>query len=150
VTHQDQPTALPVDRCTYGRVGSCCVQQNRLGRHGRCRARGKRERPRRHPCPQALREGDVVMIDGGAECGGDVSDINRTVVFGEPSARQIDVRNEEPAVQTAAVLAGLNPRPHEEARRATSCSPTTTLPSCCLFRAATPGNLEQPAAPRGK
>jgi Xaa-Pro dipeptidase len=52
--------------------------------------------------PQKLREGDVVMIDGGTNCEGYQSDITRTVVFGKPTPRQIDVWNLEKQAQTAA------------------------------------------------
>jgi Xaa-Pro dipeptidase len=58
--------------------------------------------PHGSSAPQTLREGDVVMIDDGAECEGYLSDITRTVVLGKPTARQTDVWNKELAVQTAA------------------------------------------------
>ncbi|MEO7964147.1 MAG: Xaa-Pro peptidase family protein [Gemmatimonadaceae bacterium] len=52
--------------------------------------------------PQKLKDGDVVMIDDGAECEGYVSDITRTVVFGKATARQTHVWNTELEAQTAA------------------------------------------------
>jgi Xaa-Pro dipeptidase len=52
--------------------------------------------------PQTLKEGDVVMIDGGTNCEGYQSDITRTTVFGKPTQRQIDVWNLEKRAQTAA------------------------------------------------
>ena len=52
--------------------------------------------------PQKLKEGDVVMIDDGAECQGYGADITRTVVFGKPTARQTEVWNKELEAQTAA------------------------------------------------
>ena len=52
--------------------------------------------------PQKLREGDVVMVDGGTSCEGYASDITRTTVFGKASQRQIDVWNKEKDAQTAA------------------------------------------------
>jgi Xaa-Pro aminopeptidase len=52
--------------------------------------------------PQTLKEGDVVMIDGGTSCEGYQSDITRTTVFGKPTPRQIDVWNLEKRAQTAA------------------------------------------------
>jgi Xaa-Pro dipeptidase len=55
--------------------------------------------------PQQLREGDVVMIDGGTTCDGYASDITRTTVFGKPSQRQIDVWNKEKEAQSAAFAA---------------------------------------------
>ena len=52
--------------------------------------------------PQKLREGDVVQIDDGCNVDGYQSDITRTVVFGRPTQRQIDVWNLEKRAQTAA------------------------------------------------
>ncbi len=52
--------------------------------------------------PQKLKEGDVVMIDDGVTCEGYQADITRTVVFGKPTQRQIDVWNKELEAQTAA------------------------------------------------
>jgi Xaa-Pro dipeptidase len=52
--------------------------------------------------PQKLKEGDVVLVDGGCKVEGYSSDITRTTVFGRPSQRQIDVWNLEKEAQTAA------------------------------------------------
>jgi Xaa-Pro dipeptidase len=52
--------------------------------------------------PQQLREGDVVLIDGGCTIEGYQSDITRTTVFGKPTARQTEVWNLEKKAQTAA------------------------------------------------
>lgn len=52
--------------------------------------------------PAALREGDVVLIDGGTEVEGYASDITRTTVLGKPSQRQRDVWDLEKRAQTAA------------------------------------------------
>ena len=52
--------------------------------------------------PQAIREGDIVLIDGGCSIEGYQSDITRTTVFGKPTARQIEVWNLEKKAQTAA------------------------------------------------
>ena len=52
--------------------------------------------------PQQIREGDIVMVDGGTTCEGYASDITRTTVFGKPTARQIEVWNKEKEAQTAA------------------------------------------------
>ncbi|RJT25723.1 aminopeptidase P family protein [Chakrabartia godavariana] len=41
--------------------------------------------------PQAVREGEVILLDGGCSVHGYVSDISRTFVFGEPTKRQRDV-----------------------------------------------------------
>jgi Xaa-Pro dipeptidase len=37
--------------------------------------------------PQTLKEGDVVLIDGGCKVEGYESDVTRTVIFGKPSAK---------------------------------------------------------------
>jgi Xaa-Pro dipeptidase len=55
--------------------------------------------------PQKLKEGDVVLVDGGCSVEGYQSDITRTTVFGKPSKRQIDVWNLEKVAQTAAFKA---------------------------------------------
>jgi len=52
--------------------------------------------------PQRLKEGDVVQIDDGCTVDGYCSDITRTVVFGKPTKRQIDVWNLERRAQQAA------------------------------------------------
>ena len=55
--------------------------------------------------PQQLREGDVVQIDDGCHVDGYQSDITRTIVFGKPTQRQIDVWNLEHRAQAAAFAA---------------------------------------------
>jgi len=55
--------------------------------------------------PQAIHQGDVVMIDGGTSCEGYASDITRTTVLGKPTPRQTDVWNKEKEAQTAAFQA---------------------------------------------
>ena len=52
--------------------------------------------------PQKLREGDVVLIDGGCSVDGYQSDITRTTVFGKPTGRQTEVWNLEKRAQAAA------------------------------------------------
>ena len=54
------------------------------------------------PYPQTLVKGDMVLIDIGATVEGYHSDITRSYVFGEPSARQREVWNLEKAAQAAA------------------------------------------------
>ena len=55
--------------------------------------------------PQRLKQGDVVQIDDGVSWEGYQSDITRTVVFGKPTARQIEVWNLEKKAQAAAFAA---------------------------------------------
>ena len=55
--------------------------------------------------PQKLKEGDVVQIDDGCNVEGYQSDITRTVVFGKPTPRQIDIWNLEHRAQAAAFAA---------------------------------------------
>jgi len=55
--------------------------------------------------PQKLREGDVVLIDGGCRVEGYSSDISRTLVYGKPSGRQRQVWDLERKAQDAAIAA---------------------------------------------
>jgi Xaa-Pro dipeptidase len=55
--------------------------------------------------PQKLKEGDVVLVDGGCSVQGYKSDITRTTVFGRPSERQTKIWNLEKAAQAAAFAA---------------------------------------------
>ena len=57
------------------------------------------------PYPQTLKEGDMVLIDVGATIEGYHSDITRSYVFGEPTARQREVWELEKAAQAAAFAA---------------------------------------------
>jgi Xaa-Pro dipeptidase len=52
--------------------------------------------------PQSLKDGDMVLIDTGCQLQGYNSDITRTFVFGEPTARQREVWNSELKAQLAA------------------------------------------------
>jgi Xaa-Pro dipeptidase len=52
-----------------------------------------------------LRDGDVVLMDGGCAVEGYHSDISRTIVFGEPTQRQRDVWELEKRAQAAAFAA---------------------------------------------
>ncbi|MEL7044577.1 MAG: Xaa-Pro peptidase family protein [Pseudomonadota bacterium] len=51
--------------------------------------------------PQVLSEGDMVLMDGGCNIAGYRSDISRTIVFGEPTARQREIWNLERQAQQA-------------------------------------------------
>jgi len=55
--------------------------------------------------PQRLKDGDVVQIDDGVSWNGYQSDITRTVVFGKPTPRQVEVWNLEKKAQAAAFAA---------------------------------------------
>ena len=55
--------------------------------------------------PRNLREGDVILMDGGCPIDGYRSDISRTIVFGKPTQRQLDVWNLEKEAQAAAFKA---------------------------------------------
>jgi len=55
--------------------------------------------------PQQLRDGDVVLMDGGCGVEGYQSDITRTFVFGKPTARQTEIWNLERKAQDAALAA---------------------------------------------
>ena len=70
------------------------------------------------PYPQELKEGDMVLIDTGATIDGYYSDITRTYVFGEPTARQSEIWNLEQAAQAAAFAAAQVGTPAEAVDRA--------------------------------
>jgi Xaa-Pro dipeptidase len=55
--------------------------------------------------PQRLKEGDVVLMDGGCSVEGYQSDITRTFVFGKPTARQREIWNLEKRAQDAGFAA---------------------------------------------
>ena len=55
--------------------------------------------------PQRLKEGDVVLMDGGCTVEGYQSDITRTFVFGKPNARQRQIWDLERKAQDAALAA---------------------------------------------
>jgi Xaa-Pro dipeptidase len=55
--------------------------------------------------PQQLREGDVILVDGGCSVEGYQSDITRTTVFGKPTARQRQVWELERKAQDSALSA---------------------------------------------
>ncbi len=55
--------------------------------------------------PQQLKEGDVVLMDGGCNVEGYQADITRTFVFGKPTQRQRDIWNLERRAQDAAFAA---------------------------------------------
>jgi Xaa-Pro dipeptidase len=52
--------------------------------------------------PQTIKEGDVILVDGGTSVEGYASDITRTFVVGKPSARQTEIWNLEKKAQDAA------------------------------------------------
>lgn len=52
--------------------------------------------------PAALKDGDIVLVDGGCTVEGYASDITRTIVFGKPTQRQRDVWALEKRAQDAA------------------------------------------------
>ena len=53
--------------------------------------------------PQKLKEGDVVLVDGGCAVEGYRSDVTRTTVFGKPTQKQIDIWELEKKAQAAAL-----------------------------------------------
>ncbi len=55
--------------------------------------------------PQKLKDGDIVLMDGGTSLEGYASDITRTFVFGKPTQRQRDIWNLERKAQDAAFAA---------------------------------------------
>ncbi|MDC8758637.1 M24 family metallopeptidase [Janthinobacterium fluminis] len=71
---------------------------------------------------QTLKRGDVVLIDTGCQLMNYISDITRTYVFGEPSARQRAVWNSEKAAQLAAFRAAQLGVPCQDVDRAARAS----------------------------
>ncbi len=63
--------------------------------------------------PRTLREGDVVLMDGGCSVESYSSDISRTVVFGQPTRKQRDVWGLEKRAQQAAFDAAKPGATHE-------------------------------------
>jgi Xaa-Pro dipeptidase len=68
--------------------------------------------------PQRLREGDVIMMDGGCAVDGYQSDITRTVVLGKPTQRQRDIWDLARRAQDAAFAAAQLGVPCEEVDKA--------------------------------
>jgi Xaa-Pro dipeptidase len=64
--------------------------------------------------PRTLREGDIVLMDGGCAVEGYRSDVSRTIVFGKPDAEQLKVWNLEKQAQAAAFRAAAPGVPHED------------------------------------
>jgi Xaa-Pro dipeptidase len=64
--------------------------------------------------PRTLKEGDVVLMDGGCNVGGYQSDVSRTVVFGKPTQKQRDVWEVQKSAQLAAFKAARPGVPHED------------------------------------
>jgi len=62
---------------------------------------------------QYLKEGDVVLMDGGCSVAGYRSDISRTIVFGKPNERQRSVWEIERQAQDAAIAAAVPGAPCE-------------------------------------
>ena len=63
--------------------------------------------------PRTLREGDVILMDGGCGVEGYRSDVSRTVVFGRPTAKQREVWELEQKAQLAAFAAAGPGATHE-------------------------------------
>ncbi len=55
--------------------------------------------------PQKLKEGDIVLMDGGCKVEGYQSDISRTVVFGKPNKRQREIWDLAKRAQSTALTA---------------------------------------------
>lgn len=64
--------------------------------------------------PRTLREGDIILMDGGCSVEGYRSDISRTIVFGKPTQEQLDIWHLEVQAQMAAFKAAKPGVPHED------------------------------------
>jgi Xaa-Pro dipeptidase len=88
-------------------AGNCAAAFNALGAPGGIFVSfGKYTAfPHGSSTPQRLREGDVVLMDGGCSVEGYQSDITRTFVFGKPTDRQRQIWDLEKKAQDAAFAA---------------------------------------------
>ena len=87
--------------------GNCSAAFRALGVDGGCFVSfGKYTAfPHGSSTPQQLKEGDVVLMDGGCTVDGYQSDVTRTFVFGKATQRQRDIWNLERRAQDAAFAA---------------------------------------------
>src|SRR6185503_1257524 len=87
--------------------GNCAAAFRALGVQGGvfCSFGAYTAFPHGSSTPQRLKEGDVVLMDGGCSVEGYQSDITRTFVFGKPTARQRDIWNLERRSQDAGFAA---------------------------------------------
>jgi Xaa-Pro aminopeptidase len=78
-------------------AGNCAAAFRQLGVQGGifCSFGKYTAFPHGSSTPQKLKEGDVVLMDGGCSVEGYQSDITRTFVFGKPTQRQRDIWNLE-------------------------------------------------------
>lgn len=93
---------------TQGEVRNICSQaHSKLGASGGASVQFGKYTALPHGSiePQRLKDGDIVMIDGGCGVDGYRSDITRTTVFGKPTQRQIDVWEVEKEAQLVAFRA---------------------------------------------
>jgi len=88
-------------------AGNCAAAFRQLGVQGGifCSFGKYTAFPHGSSTPQKLKEGDVVLMDGGCSVDGYQSDITRTFVFGKPTQRQRDIWNLERKSQNAGFAA---------------------------------------------
>lgn len=106
---------------TQGEVRNICSQaHSKLGANGGASVQFGKYTALPHGSiePQRLKEGDIVMIDGGCGVDGYRSDITRTTVFGKPTQRQIDVWEVEKEAQLVAFRAAQLGEPCENVDKA--------------------------------
>ena len=106
---------------TQGEVRSICSQaHSRLGASGGASVQFGKYTALPHGSiePQRVKEGDIVMIDGGCGVDGYRSDITRTSVLGKPTQRQIDVWEIEKEAQLVAFRAAQLGEPCENVDKA--------------------------------
>ncbi len=102
-THDSMREGMPQDEF----AGNCAAAFRALGVEGGIFVSfGKYTAfPHGSSTPQKLKEGDVVLMDGGCGLEGYQSDITRTFVFGKPTQRQRDIWNLERKAQDAGFAA---------------------------------------------
>lgn len=88
-------------------AGNCAAAFRQLGVDGGvfCSFGKYTAFPHGSSTPQKLREGNVVLMDGGCTLDGYQSDVTRTFVFGKPTQRQRDIWNLERRAQDAGFAA---------------------------------------------
>jgi Xaa-Pro dipeptidase len=102
-THENMREGMMQDEFS----GNCSAAFRALGVNGGvfCSFGQYTAFPHGSSIPQKLKDGDVVLMDGGCSVDGYQSDITRTFVFGKPTERQREIWNLERRAQDAGFAA---------------------------------------------
>jgi len=88
--------------------------------------------------PQTIKEGDVILVDGGTSVEGYASDITRSFIFGKPTAKMVEVWNLEKKAQDAAF---------EAARIGATCESVDAAARAVIENAGYGKNYQLPGLP---